>query len=87
MNVGFLAAVNHHRFFKDRKPDCFSFHDVDLLPDDDRNVFACLDHAAIHQCDKYSKYEYTTQFNAGHLVSAGGALLVSRKHYSAIKSV
>ena len=87
MNVGYLAAVNHHRFFKDRKPDCFSFHDVDLLPDDDRNVFACLDHAAIHQCDKYSKYEYTTQFNAGHLVSAGGALLVSRKHYSAIKSV
>lgn len=35
MNVGFKEAINDSNF------DCFIFHDVDLLPEDDRNLYTC----------------------------------------------
>ena len=35
INVGFTEAM------KDFQWDCFIFHDVDLLPEDDRNLYNC----------------------------------------------
>lgn len=35
MNIGFTEALRLRSF------DCFVFHDVDLLPEDDRNSYAC----------------------------------------------
>lgn len=35
MNVGFQEALRIRDF------DCFIFHDVDLLPEDDRNLYTC----------------------------------------------
>ncbi|XP_046405281.1 beta-1,4-N-acetylgalactosaminyltransferase bre-4-like [Ischnura elegans] len=35
MNVGFVEASKLYDF------DCFIFHDVDLLPEDDRNLYTC----------------------------------------------
>jgi GT2 family glycosyltransferase len=37
MNVGFVEALKMHDW------DCFVFHDVDLLPMDDRNLYTCPD--------------------------------------------
>jgi hypothetical protein len=35
MNIGFTEALRLRSF------DCFVFHDVDLLPEDDHNSYAC----------------------------------------------
>jgi len=35
MNAGFLEASTEAEF------DCFVFHDVDLIPEDDRNMYVC----------------------------------------------
>lgn len=34
-NVGFLEAKKLYDY------DCFVFHDVDLIPEDDRNLYSC----------------------------------------------
>lgn len=35
MNVGFVEALKQYDY------DCFVFHDVDLVPEDDRNLYTC----------------------------------------------
>lgn len=35
MNIGFVEAIRMYNW------DCFIFHDVDLLPMDDRNLYTC----------------------------------------------
>ncbi|KAH7696506.1 UDP-Galactose:b-N-acetylglucosamine b1,4-galactosyltransferase 4, partial [Aphelenchoides avenae] len=37
MNVGFAEAIRIYDW------QCFVFHDVDLMPEDDRNVYSCPD--------------------------------------------
>lgn len=36
MNIAFMAAYQDGR-----NVDCVVFHDVDLIPEDDRNVYLC----------------------------------------------
>ncbi|GAB1605538.1 beta-1,4-N-acetylgalactosaminyltransferase bre-4-like, partial [Argonauta hians] len=35
MNVGFLEAIKLHKY------NCFIFHDVDLIPENDKNIYNC----------------------------------------------
>ena len=40
MNIGAVEAV---KLIGSDQLDCFIFHDVDLLPEDDRNLYTCPD--------------------------------------------
>lgn len=60
MNVGYVEAL------KERPFDCFIFHDVDLLPEDDRNLYTCPEqprHMSV-AVDKF-KYRYSIASREG----------------------
>ena len=68
MNVGFKEAM------KDNDWDCFIFHDVDLLPEDDRNIYSCPElprHMSV-AVDKFKyKLPYKTIFGGVAAISTG----------------
>ena len=35
MNIGFIEAINLSMY------DCFIFHDVDMIPEDDHTLYTC----------------------------------------------
>jgi len=41
-NIGFLTAS------KEQDYDCYIFNDVDTIIEDDRNLYTCVDGAALH---------------------------------------
>ncbi|XP_076626299.1 beta-1,4-N-acetylgalactosaminyltransferase bre-4 [Colletes latitarsis] len=51
MNVGYVEAL------KERLFDCFIFHDVDLLPEDDRNFYTCPEQPR-HMSVAVDKFKY-----------------------------
>ncbi|XP_028817432.1 beta-1,4-galactosyltransferase 6 [Denticeps clupeoides] len=56
-NVGFREAM------KDLDWDCLVFHDVDHIPENDRNYYGCT-HMPRHFAAKLDKYMYTLPYNA-----------------------
>jgi hypothetical protein len=51
MNVGFNEALKLRDF------DCFFFHDVDLIPENDRNIYSCPDQPR-HMSVAIDKFNY-----------------------------
>jgi len=51
MNVGYVEALKEKIF------DCFIFHDVDLLPEDDRNLYTCPEQPR-HMSVAVDKFKY-----------------------------
>ena len=52
MNVAFKEAAKFEDF------DCFIFHDVDLIPEDDRNMYTCSSQPR-HMSVAVDKFNYT----------------------------
>lgn len=55
MNIGFVEALNLYNF------SCFIFHDVDLFPENDRNMYECID-TPLHLISSLNKWNYTLPY-------------------------
>ena len=51
LNIGFLEAKKRDNF------DCFIFHDVDLLPEDTRNLYSCTNNPR-HMSSAIDVFQY-----------------------------
>ncbi|XP_015596917.1 beta-1,4-N-acetylgalactosaminyltransferase bre-4 [Cephus cinctus] len=70
MNVGYTEAL------KERLFDCFIFHDVDLLPEDDRNLYTCPEQPR-HMSVAVDKFKYRLPYAD----IFGGVSAMSREHF------
>ena len=52
MNIGFLEAMKRDKY------TCLVFHDVDLLPHNDKNLYTCPDHSVRHMSAYIDKFNY-----------------------------
>ncbi|WAR07172.1 BRE4-like protein [Mya arenaria] len=73
MNIGFTEARKHDEF------DCFIFHDVDLIPEDDRNMYTCSDKPR-HMSPALDKFNYTMLYKG----LVGGVLSFRGKHFTKV---
>lgn len=84
LNSAFDVVVKERNSIKENRPpfssSCFIFHDIDSLPEDDRNFYSCFPHQATHLYDKFSKADYKFQSNHGY-VTTGGITAVSENQY------
>lgn len=53
MNIGFIESLKT----TSDKWDCFMFHDVDLIPEEDRNIYSCPE-TPRHMSSAVSKFKY-----------------------------
>lgn len=75
-NVGFLEASKSSKNPK----QCFVFHDVDLLPLNAQNLYACSRRLPIH----LSAFVDTFRFNLPYDTLFGGALAISHDTFKAV---
>ena len=69
-NVGFREASRLSTW------DCFIFHDVDLLPEDDRNLYRCPDQPR-HMSVAVSKFNYRLPYAS----LFGGVVALRTDHF------
>ncbi|CAL1530418.1 unnamed protein product [Lymnaea stagnalis] len=69
-NVGFIEALKLDSF------DCFIFHDVDLIPLNDRNLYRCDEHP-MHFAVAMDKYEYKLPYKK----YVGGVVGFTKEQY------
>ncbi|XP_019880353.2 beta-1,4-N-acetylgalactosaminyltransferase bre-4 [Aethina tumida] len=70
MNIGYVEAVKRRDF------DCFIFHDIDLLPEDDRNLYSCPEQPR-HMSVAVDVFNYRLPYPA----IFGGVSAISTKHF------
>ncbi|RZF32088.1 hypothetical protein LSTR_LSTR016192, partial [Laodelphax striatellus] len=59
--------------------DCYVFHDVDLLPEDDRNIYNCPQQPR-HMAVAVNKFKYKLPYPT----CFGGACALSQKHFEQV---
>ena len=71
MNSGFLEIQKSFGKF-----DCFVFHDVDMVPEDDRNIYLCQD-KPVHLSPFIDKYQYLAHYGTDW----GGVTMIKPDQY------
>lgn len=74
MNIGYLEALKRKNY------QCVIFHDVDLIPEDVRNIYSCPRHPR-HLAAAVDKFNYRFK---GHLTKFGGVVALTRQHMRAV---
>ena len=72
MNAGFLEILNSFGHF-----DCFVFHDVDMVPEDDRNIYLCRNKPT-HLSPFIDKFGYRSHYGTDW----GGVTMIRPEQYS-----
>uniref|UniRef100_A0A914QIW2 Beta-1,4-galactosyltransferase n=1 Tax=Panagrolaimus davidi TaxID=227884 RepID=A0A914QIW2_9BILA len=70
MNAGFIEASKMYDW------DCFIFHDVDLIPENDQNIYSCPENPR-HMSVYVSKFNYELPYSR----IMGGVVAISGKHF------
>lgn len=70
MNIGYKEALNFDNF------DCFIFHDIDLLPEDDRNLYTCPEQPR-HMSVAIDIFKYRLPYKS----IFGGVSAISKEHF------
>lgn len=71
MNIGFAEALKDKNYF------CFIFHDVDLLPENDHNIYSCSKKSPRHMSAAVDKFDYKLPYAA----IFGGVSAIKRAHF------
>ncbi|XP_061591608.1 beta-1,4-galactosyltransferase 4-like [Cololabis saira] len=74
MNVGYLEALKDHSW------DCFIFHDVDLIPENDKNVYICDDNRPKHLI--FGKN--STGYQLPYQTNFGGVTALTREQFQKV---
>ncbi|XP_015782383.2 beta-1,4-N-acetylgalactosaminyltransferase bre-4-like isoform X1 [Tetranychus urticae] len=75
-NKGVLMNAGVKEALKDNDYHCFIFHDVDLIPEDDRNLYSCPSEPR-HMSVAVDKFNYTLPYS--YLV--GGVFAITKAHF------
>ncbi|CAG2187631.1 Beta-1,4-galactosyltransferase 4,Beta-1,4-N-acetylgalactosaminyltransferase bre-4,Beta-1,4-galactosyltransferase 2,Beta-1,4-galactosyltransferase 5,Beta-1,4-galactosyltransferase 1,Beta-1,4-galactosyltransferase 3,Beta-1,4-galactosyltransferase 6 [Mytilus edulis] len=73
MNIGYAESIKNHKY------TCFVFHDVDLLPEDDRNSYTCTTQPR-HLSAAIDKFRYRLPYKA----IFGGASALSKSQLQSV---
>ncbi|XP_069976734.1 beta-1,4-galactosyltransferase 2-like isoform X2 [Penaeus vannamei] len=73
LNVGYLQALTDGPF------DCYAFHDIDMLPEDDRHLYHCSPQPR-HLAVAASNQNYSLAYNKYF----GGACLMTQEHLARV---
>uniref|UniRef100_A0A8W8K2N3 Beta-1,4-galactosyltransferase n=1 Tax=Magallana gigas TaxID=29159 RepID=A0A8W8K2N3_MAGGI len=79
-NRGFLFNVGYKEALKDSDYDCFVLHDVDLLPENDHNIYTCPVDQPKHLAIASEKWQYKLPYTSYF----GGVSALTREQYEAI---
>jgi len=71
MNIGFAESL------KDKNYTCFIFHDVDLLPEHDHNIYSCNLQSPRHMSAAVDKFKYKLPYPQ----IFGGVTAITKDHF------
>ena len=78
-NRAMLMNIGYRESLKDYDWQCFVFHDVDLVPEDERNIYSCPTYPR-HMSANVNTFDYVLPYKE----IMGGVTAMSRKHFELI---
>lgn len=78
-NRALLMNIGYNEAMKDYDWSCFIFHDVDLVPEDDRNFYACPSYPR-HMSVMINTFDYVLPYKE----ILGGVTAIKKEHFKLV---